>query len=590
MTIDISVLARQIAPQNTVLVLGAGASIPSGAPSGKELAKDLEAKFKVGEGLGLSLSDIATLIERRVNRRELIEFICNKVEDITPSGGILSIPLLDWAAIFTTNYDTLVEKAFKKSGVPLSVYSSNYDFSKSSNSNSQSLYKFHGTAGRDDSLGFKERMVITGPDYDKVEDFRTILYKRLAEYMHSKSVIIIGNSLEDPDLRKIVDDAVSAKSNEGAPGKIFLLVYNKNDDLAEIYESRGIIVCFGGIDDFFHSVLKEAPSGQLIFTLGDDVLDVAPALQPSTTSVRTELSNNIANLYRMFNGKPATYGDIEHGWVFERDIVGQLESQFVSDEGKPYAVLLGAAGVGKTTAARSVLRLLEARDIPCWEHKADFEVDDNAWIKVNGELSKRKQIGVLFIDDAHHHLRAINRLVERLAAAPEQCLGIIFVSSKPHWNPRIKSPHLFSQGAFYELSRLSDVELGFLLDLLDSSPEIRALVEAKFLGYNRTQRMDRLQQRCDADMFVCLKNIFGYQSIDGIILEEFNSISDDLQNVYRYVAGMQSIGVRVHRESIRRITGLQANQVQRTLEDLDGIVEEYVVSQKEGIYGWSLRA
>ncbi|WP_273771993.1 SIR2 family NAD-dependent protein deacylase [Brucella intermedia] len=270
MTIDISVLARQIAPQNTVLVLGAGASIPSGAPSGKELAKDLEAKFKVGEGLGLSLSDIATLIERRVNRRELIEFICNKVENITPSGGILSIPLLDWAAIFTTNYDTLVEKAFKKSGVSLSVYSSNYDFSKSSNSNSQSLYKFHGTAGKDDSLGFKERMVITGPDYDKVEDFRTILYKRLAEYMHSKSVIIIGNSLEDPDLRKIVDDAVSAKSNEGAPGKIFLLVYNKNDDLAEIYESRGIIVCFGGIDDFFHSVLKEAPSGHGVLPISPD--------------------------------------------------------------------------------------------------------------------------------------------------------------------------------------------------------------------------------------------------------------------------------------------------------------------------------
>lgn len=432
-------------------------------------------------------------------------------------------------------------------------------------------------------------MVITGPDYDKVEDFRTILYRRLSEFLQSKTVVIIGNSLEDPDLRKLVDDAVSAKSKDGAPGKIFLFVYTRNDDLGEIYESRGVTVCFGGIDEFFHSILKEAPSNQLVLSLGEDILTVAPTLQPSTISVRSELRNRQSNLNRMFNGKPATYGDIERGWVFEREIVSLLESQFVSSDGRPYAVLLGAAGVGKTTATRTVLRLLENRGITCWEHKGDFDLDDDAWIKVNSELSKRKEIGVLFVDNAHHQLRSINRLVERLAGSEEQCLGIIFVSSKPHWNPRIKSSFIFSHGTFYELSKLSDVELGFLLDLLDSVADIRALVEAKFLGYNRTQRLDRLRQRCDADMFVCLKNIFGFQSIDGIILEEFNSLSEDLQGVYRYVAGMQSIGVRVHRESIRRITGLQANYVERTLEDLDGIIEEYVVSEKLGIYGWNLR-
>jgi len=72
-------------------------------------------------------------------------------------------------------------------------------------------------------------------------------------------------------------------------------------------------------------------------------------------------------------------------------------------------------------------------------------------------------------------------------------------------------------------------------------------------------------------------------------LEEFNSLNDDLQQVYKQVGGMQAIGVRVHREIVRRITGLQANQVARVLDDLDGIIEEYEVSQKLGIYGWRLR-
>lgn len=589
MPIDLSVLTRQVLPENTVLVLGAGASIPSGAPSGSELARALEDHFSVGKGLGLSLSDLSTLVERRASRRDLVDFICSKIETLKPTGGILNIPSFCWASIFTTNYDDLVEKSFKKANIPLSVYSSNYDFWPTGENNHQSLFKFHGTLRKDESLGHKERMVITEPDFDKVEDYRTVLYRRLADLLHSKSVLIVGNSLVDPDLRRLIDDALRAKSTQGAPGKIYLFVYQQNPDIAEIYEARGVSVCFGSIDDLALSLLKLSPSAQLALSVTNDVLDVVPSLHPATTSVKTQVSNETGDLKKMFNGKPATYGDIKSGWTFERDIIAELETQFVSDEGKPFALILGAAGVGKTSISRAILSLLDSRDVPCWEHKGDFDLDDDAWLKVNSELAKRSQIGVLFIDDAHYHLRAINRLIEKLVFEKDHCLGLILASSKAHWNPRIKSAEFFPHTKSYELSKLSDVELMRLLDLLDSKTEIRSLVESSFLGYSRNQRLNRLRQRCDSDMFVCLKNIFGFQSIDQIILEEFNSLSEDLQGVYRYVGGMQAIGVRVHREIVRRITGLRANQVGRVLDDLDGIIEEYDIKPKDGVYGWRVR-
>lgn len=589
MPIDLSVLCRHLAPENAILIFGAGASIPSGGPSGPQLADSLSEQFGIGKDLGLSLTDLSTLIERRCSRRELVEFICRKVEKLQPTGGLLNIPLFGWASIFTTNYDDLVEKAFKRSGIPLTVYSSNYDFQASGETNGQSLFKFHGTIWKDESLGQKERMVITEPDFDKVEDYRGVLYRRLADFLYSKSVLIVGNSLNDPDLRRLVDDALRAKSTQGAPGKIYLFVYTKNIDLAEIYESRGVSVCFGSVDDLAFSLLKASPSEQLVLSVTNDVLDVTPSLHSSTISVRTHLNNEAGNLTKMFNGRAASLGDIRSGWTFERDVVAHIETQIISENGKPFVLMLGAAGVGKTSAARSVLHLLDARDIPCWEHKGDFELDDNAWMQVNNELGKGGQIGVLFIDDAHNHLRQLNRLIERLVNSEKHCLGLIIASSKAHWNPRIKSAHLYPNATTYELSKLSDVELIRLLDLLDHRPEVRALVESRFLGYSRTQRLDRLRQRCDSDMFVCLKNIFGYQSIDQIILEEFNSLSDELQEVYKQVGGMQAIGVRVHREIVRRITGLEANQVSRTLDDLDGIIEEYEVNRKQGIYGWRLR-
>jgi hypothetical protein len=86
-----------------------------------------------------------------------------------------------------------------------------------------------------------------------------------------------------------------------------------------------------------------------------------------------------------------------------------------------------------------------------------------------------------------------------------------------------------------------------------------------------------------------MKNIFGFQGIDTIILEEFASLHTDLQDIYRVVAGMQSIGTKVHRELVRRLTGLEAERVSRVLDDLNGIIEEYTVSDREGIYGWRVR-
>ena len=47
MAIDLTILARQITPEETVLVLGAGVSIPSGAPTGNELRDELGAHFSI---------------------------------------------------------------------------------------------------------------------------------------------------------------------------------------------------------------------------------------------------------------------------------------------------------------------------------------------------------------------------------------------------------------------------------------------------------------------------------------------------------------------------------------------------------------
>lgn len=128
MPINIEILARQIEPEKTALVLGAGASIPSGAPTGNELRDQLGQEFGIDSYQSFGLADLSTIIEARRERYQLVRAIRKRIQSLQPTGGLMSLPLFEWASIFSTNYDDLVEKSFKKHGKPLRVYSSNHDF------------------------------------------------------------------------------------------------------------------------------------------------------------------------------------------------------------------------------------------------------------------------------------------------------------------------------------------------------------------------------------------------------------------------------------------------------------------------------
>lgn len=178
-----------------------------------------------------------------------------------------------------------------------------------------------------------------------------------------------------------------------------------------------------------------------------------------------------------------------------------MEAEFAAGQ-RRVVYLLGAAGVGKSTVSRQVLIRLLDRGMRCWEHKADFSLEVDEWAKVATELKRRNSRGVLLVDDCHWHLREVNNLLDRLGREESSHLRILLVSTKHHWSPRSKSPIIFSQGVRYELSRLTPNEIDSLLDLLERVPQIRSLVEDRFLGFSHAERRRRLLDRCGADMFV----------------------------------------------------------------------------------------
>ncbi len=586
MPITLDQLVSKIEPASTILLFGSGSSIPSGAPSVDTIISDLAHDLSLDQN-SYTLGEISGIYEQRNGRKNLITKIRKHFKQKGPTGGLINVPLYDWRNIYTTNYDELIESAYSRHGTPMNVYASNFDFTIHNSPENTKLFKLHGTIGKDDSDGYRGRIIITENDFDHTEDFRQALFDHFKSDVNISNLIIIGHSLADPDIKGIVNRALSFK-NDGSTGTITLLMFSVDEGRASLFEQRGITVCFGGIDEFFANLAQHGPEHRVVHKDIEDPLDSAPALIPVTKSVRHEIETSQTNFSAMFNGWPASYADICHGLTFDRTICDQIFKQLTETE-SGIATLLGVAGVGKTTLARIVMKKLYESGWHVWEHSEDHALLPNHWHNVAKALKARSESGVLLIDEAHKHLYETNTLIEKIGADADSCLSIIMTSSKHQWNPRIKSPIIYNKGKEYPLSKLDETEIHSLLDFIETKEEIRPLVEQNFGGFSRIEKRRRLVQRCESDFFVCLKNIFASESFDDIILREFAILEDKYQEIYRFVAAMENSGIRVHRQLAMRVLGISADAISSITENLEEIVTEYSISNREGIYGWKVR-
>lgn len=584
MPIDIARLAAALTPTNTVLLFGAGSSVPSGAPQVRDLQVHFEHIFDISAD-EYTIAEQTSIIENTTrDRPRLISALREKFAGLKPTGALLNLPLYDWKSIYTTNYDELIEESYRRKGRPLYAYSSNFDFRPRSEPDAVQLFKLHGTIGEDVSDGKNSRIILTESDYDLTEEYRQQLFDRFKADMAGSHLVIVGHSLVDPDIRAVIDRAARINRTSGGGGRITLFVYTPDPGRALLFENRGIEVCFGGLDDLFAGLASRIAPHATTLTTGDP-LDHQPALRPASTDVTHAVRNMRANVAGMFNGWPATYGDIQAGLTFRRNLCDALAQQLSATE-RPIAIVLGPSGVGKTTAARQALTELVRRGFLCWEHKTDQLLLSQNWRHIGKILEDEGKDGCLLIDDAHIDLGEVNDLVDGLNTDGTTRLRLILVSSKNHWRPRVKTPALHKRANEHFINKVSGRELDSLLNLLDSNSSIQKLVDGQFSGFSRPERRRRLSERCEADMFVCLKNIFATEKLDDIILRDYGTLDVSSQEVYRVVAAMEYAGVRVHRQLIIRLLGISAMSIEGLLERLTDIIHEQTLNEREGIYAW----
>ena len=575
-------LAKRMLNTRPALFLGAGACISSGGPTGSQLANRLKDAFRLERDLRDDLREVASVVERRFSRRELVAAIVNDLKPLEPDGALLALARVDWRAIFTTNYDQLVEQAYKRVGKDLSIVRSNFDYTVDYDPRATPLFKVHGCITQDTSHGHRAPMVLTYRDYDSATKFRETLFERLQVELATGPLLFIGHSIQDQDVEFILTEAIRCIQRSGGQGEVFAVFKDIDEERAGIWIDRGLRgVCCASINEIANEFAALSETIPTLTAKGGKESSLPAALEPSTILVMAQ--HQQANPRGMFYGAPATYEDIRRGYTFPRDAEGRL-----SATNKPIICVLGAAGTGKSTLARRLLFEHFSNTTTVYEHRSEIPFASSHWIKYETELRKVNESAFLLIDSCTQFQSQVNRLVENLPT-DNSSLRLLLTAETSVWRLRQKHARLFSDSETLILSALSTRELHGLLNIVTNTRELRQHAETSFLRQDRQSQSRQLSRRCSADMFVCLKALFSSESLDDIILSEFSALEHPYQDVYRLTCALEAASSSPHRQMILRLSGLSLNLIAASLEVLEGLVFESDRSASPGIFLWKSR-
>jgi hypothetical protein len=196
-------LIQSVKDKKAVLFAGAGISRSTGLPTATALIerfvqiiqeKDENYSYRSG-----AFSSIASDAEAAVGRKRVVEAI-NEImhppqDIIYTSAHLAAVKIFD--QILTTNFDDLFEDAIKTLSLDFSVINNNIELETLPE---KCLVKIHGSADIPDSLLLTDKEILT------LEQTHSGLWKAIVNVFRKKSVIVVGTSLQDPSIVRLLND------------------------------------------------------------------------------------------------------------------------------------------------------------------------------------------------------------------------------------------------------------------------------------------------------------------------------------------------------------------------------------------------
>lgn len=193
-------LVQSVASSNTALFVGAGISLAAGYPSARELVAALQQELGTPP-TNASFPDAMAQAINEHGRARVVQFLMERLARQAPAESKIhaTIAQLPFDVVVTTNFDTLLEQAFQRTGKHCFTVVSPEELAYS-RSGVVSVLKLHGSIERPDSL------LLTPRDYRAFETSRELLANAFQNYLVTRSPIFVGSSLSDETILRILEE------------------------------------------------------------------------------------------------------------------------------------------------------------------------------------------------------------------------------------------------------------------------------------------------------------------------------------------------------------------------------------------------
>lgn len=232
-------------------------------------------KGELARGLGnrksltrLPLDTLAEFYVHEAPRQSLLELLWDlfKYKQAAPDMhlGFRLITDFRWRAIYTTNYDPVIETTLRRRGIPTRVVTQNQDLQRLESFETP-VFKLHGCINElaiDDMVP----LVVTESDYfdSRHRQNRELLYSRLGADLSSHTFVFVGYGMRDESFRRLwasvffsMTEARSRSQIYNLPTnrKHFAITLNVTPFEAKFWDSYGIHVLNEDLEQFVQKLL-----------------------------------------------------------------------------------------------------------------------------------------------------------------------------------------------------------------------------------------------------------------------------------------------------------------------------------------------
>jgi len=186
------------------------------------------------------LATSAAYAEAMVGRTQVEVFVRDLFRNLVPSNGLRVLTQMPWKSIYTTNFDDLIEKAYRDQG---GQYKIRPLFTSRSPLRDLApgeipYYKLHGCITR---AGEAEgHPVLTAEDLAGAREQADRLFRRLMDDLAEYTILYVGYGREDPDFHQIMSQVSKEMGGAGNLRPSFALAPGSREYQQRLWEASKI--------------------------------------------------------------------------------------------------------------------------------------------------------------------------------------------------------------------------------------------------------------------------------------------------------------------------------------------------------------